>query len=187
MVPCDIPKKVLVEFSAEFTTPITAIFNKILCSNSYPEQWVKEYHTPIPKVPVPESESQLRNIALTYFFSKTFERFLLDWIWPFISSHLDPGQFGGMAGSSISHYIIKLIHFILGNTDKTNPPKAVLAALVDFSKAFNRMNHHTLIEILSNYRVPGWILKLIIAYLTKRKMIVRYKGATTVEQVMPGG
>ena len=84
-----------------------AIFNKILSTNLYPEQWVKEYHTPIPKVPVPESENQLRNIALTSFFSKTFENFLFDWIWPFISSHLDPGQFGGISGSSITHYIIK--------------------------------------------------------------------------------
>ena len=187
MVPGDIPKKILLEFIPELSTPITAIFNKILSTNTYPEQWVKEYHTPIPKVPIPESEDQLRNIALTSFFSKTFETFILEWLWPYISPHLDPGQFGGIPGSSITHYIIKMINFILSNTDNNSVPKAVLAALVDFSKAFNRMNHHTLIEILFRYNVPGWLLKLIIAYLTKRKMVVRYKGVTTEEQDMPGG
>ena len=176
----------LKEFIPELTTPVTSIFNLILSTSTYPEQWVKEYHTPIPKAPIPESEDQLRNIALTSFFSKAFESFIFEWLWPYISPNLDPGQFGGIPGSSITHYIIRLTHFILSNLDE-NTPIAVLAALVDFSKAFNRMNHNILIDTLSKLGVPGWLLKLVIAYLTKQKMVVRYKGVTTEEQDMPGG
>ena len=58
--------------------------------------------------------------------------------------------------------------------------------LVDFSKAFNRMNHNKMIILLDKLGVPGWLLKLVIAYLTERTMVLRFKGCTTSEKDMPG-
>ena len=105
--------------------------------------------TPIGKVPQPESEDDLRPIALTAFFSKVMEQFVVMWLLEIIGDKIDFRQYGGTKGNSISHYLIELINFILYNQDK-NDPTAVLACLIDFSKAFNRQNHNILITKLSD-------------------------------------
>ena len=62
-----------------------------------------------------------------------------------------------------------------------------MAALVDFSKAFNRQDHSILITKLSDMGVPSWLLKIVISFLTNRKMIVRYKGKVSSMKDLPGG
>jgi hypothetical protein len=75
----------------------------------------------------------------------------------------------------------------LSNTDKSTLPTAVLVALVDFSKAFNRINHAKVIIRLSDWGVPGWLIKILISYLSGRSMILRHKGAQSTRHLMPGG
>ena len=66
-------------------------------------------------------------------------------------------------------------------------PQAALVILYDFSKAFNRHDHKTLITILSEMGTPGWLLKLVMILLTDRKMILKYKGCISRTEGMPGG
>ena len=132
------------------------------------------------------TEDDLRIISLTPFFSKTFEQIVLDWLLVYVSDQLDPFQYGGRKGSSINHYLIDLISFILLNQDLPET-RAVLATMVDFSKAFNRQNHHILITKLSDMGVPGWLLKIVIGFLKERKLIVTHNGAASGTKDMPGG
>ena len=81
--------------------------------------------------------------------------------------------------------MLDFIHRKLDASSKN--PSAVLACLVDFSKAFNRMNHNIIITILSDLNVPTCALKLVISYLSNRKMCVRYNGATSKYKDIPGG
>jgi hypothetical protein len=60
----------------------------------------------------------------------------------------------------------------------------VLLALIDLEKAFNRVSHQLVIEDLGDMHVPGWLLLILISYLTERYM--RYKGATSSRQMLPG-
>ena len=76
-VPGDLPTKILDEFLPEFTTPIAAIYRGVLSSHEWPKSCKKEYHLPIGKVPLPQSEDELRNLGLTPFFSKRLEWFLI--------------------------------------------------------------------------------------------------------------
>ena len=82
--------------------------------------------------------------------------------------------------------MIELVNFILHNQDSLEPT-AVLLCLVDFSKAFNRQDHHILITKLSDLGVPAWLLRLVMAFLKNRKMIVRYKGRSSKLKDLPGG
>ena len=130
----------------------------------------------------------MRNLGLTSYFSKRLECFLIKWIWPYISPHIDVDQLGGLPGCSVNHYLILLLDFIHRKLDVGNSnPTAVLACLVDFSKAFNRMDHNIIITILSDLNVPTCALKLAISYLSNRKMCVRYNGATSKHEYIPGG
>ena len=186
-VPGDIPSKLKKEFLPEISKPMTHIFNTITASGEYPRQWVKEYVTPIPKTYPPETDEDLRNISLTADLSKNYEQFLSDWLLPYIKKKIDPGQFGGLTGHSTTHYLITLLNFILSETDTRHLPKAVMVALIDFSKAFNRINHSKVLVRLSDWGVPGWLLRILMSYLSERSMILRYKGAHSSRHLMPGG
>ena len=99
---------------------------------------------------------------------------------------MDFRQYGGTKGNSICHYIIEFLNFILYHQDSPEPT-AVLACLIDFSKAFNRQNHHILITKLSDLGVPGWLLRVVMAFLTNRSMRVKYKGKLSDFYPLPGG
>ena len=110
----------------------------------------------------------------------------MDWILEFVGQKLDWNQYGGVKGSSCNHYLVDLITFILFNQD-LKEPKAVLAAMVDFEKAFNRQNHHILLTKLSDMSVPGWLLNIVKGFLEDRILIVKYNGAYSESKRMPGG
>ena len=187
-VPGDLPVKILEEFLPELTAPIAAIYREAIASHCWPESYKKEFHIPINKVPLPQSEDDLRNLGLTPYLSKRLEYFLIKWIWPYISPHIDLDQLGGLPGCSVDHYLIQMLDFIHKNLDDNqNKPTAVLAGLVDFSKAFNRIDHGIIVTILSDLNVPTCALKLVMSYLTNRRMCVRFNGALSDDRSIPGG
>ena len=107
----------------------------------------------------PDTLDDLRNISLTPDLSRDYDQFLVEWLLPYIKPRMDPGQFGGMKGGSILQYLVVFFHFILSNADK--PSSAIIAALVDFSKGFNRLNHNKIMIRLSDKGVPGWLLRIL--------------------------
>ena len=88
------------------------------------------------------------------------------WRTQWIDSHfyINSDQMGGMPGCSVDHYIIKMIHFILGSMYGDNDV-AVLAVPVDFSKAFNGVLHNDILCNLDALNVPKCATKLIKSYL----------------------
>ena len=185
IVPGDVPVKLVKEFTPELAKPATLIFNTITSTCEYPRQWVIEHQLAIPKVYPPQSVDDLRNISSTSFLSKVFESFIGEWLFPYIEPYLDPGQCGGLKGSSISHYLVKLLHFIHSYLDK-NDPYAVLLVMVDLEKAFNRVSHQLVIEDLAAMHVPRWLLLILISYLTDRSMFMRYRDAVSSIRALPG-
>jgi hypothetical protein len=53
---------------------------------------------------------------------------------------------------------------VLYNQDQKET-RAVLSAMIDFFKAFNRKNHSKLVT--GDMDVPGWLLKIVIGFLTE--------------------
>ena len=161
------------------------IYNEISKSKVYPGQWKVESQIPIPKVKQPESEEDLRNILKPAFFSKVYESIIADWLLPIIQPFLDPGQCG-LKGLSITHYLIKLLHFTHSILDRKQH-HAVLAACIDLSKAFNRVSHDLLVQDLYDMHTPAWLLNIIISYLSNRTMVLTYNGEQSSPKVLPGG
>ena len=79
-VPGDLPSQIIKEFSVELANPLQKLFNSIAQTAKWPPQYKREYITPIGKVPLPECEDDLRPIALTAFFSKVMEAFVVMWL-----------------------------------------------------------------------------------------------------------
>ena len=182
----DLPRKVTMEFAPELALPVTRIINNILKSGIWPSQWKLEEVVPIPKITYPQSEDDLRPISLTPIFSKVTEHLVVKWLMEYIGSKIDVRQFGGLKGNSITHYLIELTNFILLQQDSSDQI-AILACLVDFSKAFNRQNHAILVTKLSDLGVPAWLLRIVMAFLSDRKMSVRFNGKLSSIKNLPGG
>ena len=123
---------------------------------------------------------------MTSFFSKVTEQIIVKWLLDYIGEKMDFRQYGGTKGNSICHYLIEFINFILLNQDSTDQT-AVLACMVHFAKAFNRLNHNILISKLSDMGVPGWLLKVVMGFLTNRRMKVRFNGKQSSTKYLPGG
>ena len=182
----DLPAKLMKEFGPEIARPAAQIFRKISKSGKWPQRWKTEQGIPLKKVPDPKSEEEVRIISLTPFLSKVYEKIVADWLLKYISDKLDRNQYGGRRGTSTSHYLIDFITFILYNQDLTES-HAVLAAMVDYQKAFNRQDHSTLLTILGDMGVPGWLLHIVMGFLVERQLVVTYKGERSGVKEMPGG
>ena len=69
-----------------------------------------------------------------------------------------------------------IANFILYN-QVLSEPQATIANFIDYKQGFNRCQHSICIEILAQkYNVPGWLLKILVGYLSGRTMKVRFKG-----------
>ena len=141
-VPNDIPIKILKEFLPELSEPIHNLYSSCVAEGVFPSGWKIEYMLPMPKVFPPASYDDMRNISLTEWLSKGFERFLLKGtstvkgLLHYIKRYFDPDQYA-VPGSSCTHALIKVIDFILKNTDDSSSLKAVISLLAYWSKAFD--------------------------------------------------
>jgi hypothetical protein len=104
------------------------------------------------------------------------ENIIGDYLLPVVEPHIDPSQCGGLKGTSVSHYLIRVLDFIHSALDRKDP-HAVLLSTEDLSKAFNRGSHNLVIEDLHAMGVPGWLLALICSYLAGRTLVLNYQGA----------
>ena len=185
LVPGDLPRKVVQVCAPALSIPITAVFNKVTRFSQFPMNWKIEHQIAIPKVYPPENEDDLRNIAKTPFVSKVYESFIGGWLLPIVKPYLDPGQCG-IKGLSITHYLIKLLNFVHKTLD-LRKPHAVLAACVDMSKAFNRVDHTLVIQDLFDMHTPAWLLKILVSYLSNRSMHLTHNGEKSSLKMLPGG
>ena len=67
-VPSDLPKLITQEFSPELSTPVSRIINSMFQSGEWPSHWKLEHVIPIGKVPMPESEDDIRPISFNPIF-----------------------------------------------------------------------------------------------------------------------
>lgn len=97
----------------------------------------KENVTVILKGKSPQQPSECRNISCTNLLSKIYEGFLLDWSREEVTPKLN--QYGGEKGASATQLLIEVLDEVAVCLED-NRAATVLSA-VDFSKAFNRLEH----------------------------------------------
>ena len=82
-----------------------------------------------------------------------------------IKGKLDTSQYGNCRGSSTTHYLINLTDQAFRSTDKG---QATTAITIDYSKAFDFVDHNVLIKKLVHLGVRSSIIKLLISFLSNR-------------------
>ena len=63
---------------------------------------------------------------------------------------------------------------VLYNQDMSEPSSTMLTA-VDIHKGFNKVGHTTTGTLFADINKPGWPLKIIVSYLSKRSLQIKNK------------
>ena len=128
---------------------------------------------PLIKVkPVTDVSKHLRPISLTPALSKIAEEFVVAmYIGPAILSIIDPDQFGAIPKSSTTHALISMVHKWSEATDATGA--AVKIVLLDYRKAFDLIDHRTLVQKISILRIPLGVTRWVCDFLMDRKQRVK--------------
>lgn len=149
------------------TSHITHILNTILDSNKFPSNWKKALIIPVPKISNPISYSDLRPISILPTLSKILERILYEQMNAFFNSNkiLPPQQSGFRQGYSTVTALLDVTDDIARGVDDK---KTTALTLLDYSKAFDTVNHDLLCAKLKYYGFNTSALNLIKNYLTNR-------------------
>ena len=185
----DIPWKIICEYSVELSSPLCNIYNTGTLNGEWPAIWKYEYVTPVPKVYPPSTTDDLRKISGTKNFSKIYESLISETMISDMEPHIDEAQYGNQKGLSIQHYLVKMVNRILTilDTNNTDEKYAVIANLIDWSKAFDMQDPTIGIKSFIQNGVRSSLIPLLINYFQDRKMLVKWKGIVSTTRDLPGG
>ena len=123
--------------------------------------------------------SNYRPVSVLPLFSKILERIMYSRLLSFTNKNnvLYPYQFGFRAGHSPELALVYLVDRISRALEEG---EYVLGLFLDFSKAFDTVNHEILFSKLEFYGVRGIALAWFRSYLTSRTQYVEYNGTSSV-------
>jgi hypothetical protein len=182
----DIPI-ILIKNSAAIIAPLLAsLYNCCISDGIFPDVLKVGKVTPIFKKGDAQDIENYRPISTLPIFGKIFEKIIYSRLHKFLSSQdiLNDSQFGFRPGHSTVHAIQHSVN-IINDSHSTN--KHVIGIFIDFSKAFDTLDHKILLEKLSNYGIRGPAHELLSSYLSNRKQCTNFLGeCSELENVLYG-
>lgn len=151
---------------------ILHIFSFSIMYEVYPSLWKHAIICPIPKVKLPSLPTDYRPISLLCSLSKALEKIVASQIIKHMETtkKLDPFQSAYRKGHSTQTALLRVLDAAKRAADDR---MVTIMVLFDFSKAFDRVVHSKLIEILKKLGFSDSALQWIISYLKDRKQSVR--------------
>ncbi len=170
----NISAHLLKNFTNELALPISIIVNSSLCSGIVPDCMKLAKIVPVYKQ---KGDAQLftnyRPISLLPVLSKILEKVVHKRLYDYLIKNkiLNKSQYGFRNQHSTTDAITELVSHILHNFDQR---KFTLSVFLDLSKAFDTIDHNTLLKKLYHYGIRGIALDWFKSYLV-RKQFVTYK------------
>lgn len=151
---------------------ITNVVNSCLEAGYFPQPWRESIVCPIPKVSNPEALQDLRPISLLPVVSKVLERVVYVQLSQYLIKNniLPVHQSGFREGHSTTTALLSITDNIARALDKKLA--AILIAL-DYSKAFDVIDHDLLVAKLKFYGCDDIALSFFKSYLWRRTQRVR--------------
>ena len=146
---------------------ITRMFNLSLTTSSFPTAWKKAMVVPIPKAGDLTLVKNYRPISLLPLPGKLLEKLVHSQLSGHLESNslLTDSQHGFRKGHSTVHSVAQFTNYINAKMDAGVP---TLATFIDFRKAFDCVQHRTLLSKLSQLNLGDSIINWISSYLSSR-------------------
>lgn len=168
----DISSKLLKLCEEELKDPLVDITNKSFHSGIFPKALkVAKVYAKFKNGSTTEA-SNYRPISLIPTFSKVIEKLVLNRLFEHLNSNklLTPHQHGFLAKRSTITALISLVEFLLDQQEEGNTSTAIL---LDYSKAFDCLDHSILLEKLTALGVDGTSKTWFSSYLKDRSQMVQ--------------
>ena len=159
----------------KFTTTLSEIINTSFLQGIFPSSLKFARVVPIHKGGCKTDVVNYRPISLLSSFSKIYEKLMHSRVLKFLDSNcsLFESQHGFRPGMSCEHALLNAQNSILHSLN--NKQIAVLL-LLDYSKAFDVLEHPILLKKLEHYGIRGHALNWFKSYLSNRQQYVTING-----------
>lgn len=159
--------KMLLIISTYLINHITFIINSSITSSTFPSSWKHSTILPLAKIANPTEISQLRPISILPTMSKILEMIMHQQISEYVLAHkiIPPIQSGFRPNHSTATALTHITDDIIHNTDES---KLTCLILLDFSKAFDTLDHSILCNKLIFFGFDVQSVTFIRSYLSDR-------------------
>lgn len=186
----DLPMFLWRKICDSIVVPVTLLVNKMISTSTFPNIFKISDLTPIYKKGDVNVVENYRPISCLHSLSKIFERVIFKCMSNFVNKYLilPHCQFGFRPNFSTKDAVVQLLLNIEKCREKSSN---VCLVSIDFSKAFDTVNHKILLNILYSLGFRGKIYDLFDSYLRNRFFRVKFAGSCSkylpVERGVPQG
>ena len=162
--------------------PLTHIINLSLMQGTVPYELKKAIVKPIFKKHDKKEFTNYRPISILPLFSKVIEKVVYKRIFDFLTANnvLYDYQFGFRPKYSTNMALIQIVDKIVQSLKKK---ESVIGVFLDFSKAFDTIDHNILLNKLDKYGIRGIANQWMKSYLSQREQAVQY--GTSLSSSLP--
>lgn len=172
----DIPAEIIKLFASQHIDDIQDMFNTIYSTGSIPQDWLTSIFVPIPKKPSSKKCEEYRTISLMSHALKLFLRVIHGRIYNKLDEHTGYTQFGFKKGLGTKEALFA-VQVLIERCRDVNT--SVYLCFIDFSKAFDLVNHEKLIEALAASGIEAADLRIISNLYWNQTAKVRIKNSTS--------
>jgi hypothetical protein len=173
--PDNIRPRILKELATDIAPILSIIFERSLHTGQVPKDWKKANVAPIFKKGDKYKAENYRPISLTCVCCKLLEHVITSHIMSHADRHniLYKMQHGFRRGKSCETQLVEFVDDISRNMDNG---KQTDTLIMDFSKAFDKVDHSLLLHKLQHYGITGPVNRWINAFLSEREQSVLVEG-----------
>ena len=181
-----ITKLLLKQIIGEIVSPLTHILNLSITNGIVPNKMKIAKVIPIYEKGNAQESGNYRPISLLTSFSKILEKLIYKRTMAFLTDFniLSGTQFGFRRKNSTTHALLKFLDKVAHSIDNR---LHTIGIFLDFSKAFDTINHKILLQKLSHYGIRGKALEWFGNYLTERKQYVNINGQDSYQRSISCG
>lgn len=165
---------------------VTHIINCCIEKKYFPSNWKCALVTPLPKNNNPQLFSDLRPISILPAMSKVLEKILFSQIYTYFNENclFSPYQSGFRPAFSTVSALTQVTDDIIRASDQS---KVTAMILLDYSKAFDKINHDLFCAKLNYYGFSNLAIQFIKSYLCNRRQIISVTNNLSSSAFIPTG
>ncbi|KAL8618799.1 hypothetical protein ACOMHN_000227 [Nucella lapillus] len=173
--PDEISSRILKELSTELAPALTTIFRSSLSAGQVPSDWRDALVSPIFKKGEHYNPANYRPVSLTCIVCKLLEHIVVHSLMEHLETNeiLCHQQHGFRKNRSCEAQLLELVEELTSNmVDGLQTDMVIL----DFAKAFDKVNHSLLLHKIHDYGIKGKTNKWIKSFLSNRRQAVVVDG-----------
>ena len=177
-----ISNKILKELELNLLAPLEIIINQSLSSGIFPTNMKQADVIPLYKGGSDHLMINYRPICLLLTISKILEKVVYTRVYTFLDDNhqIYNSQYSFRSKHSCEHAVSELLGDVLKSQEKG---EHTISVFLDLSKAFNSLEHNTLLKKLEIYGIRGLPLSWFKSYLGDRSLRVKCSTADSDETV----